>query len=107
MFIKVSKVIQPNGNADYKTLEIVKIEQPIYNFEANECYLQYNDTFTTHEELIEITEEQYYTAQEEQQKDAVSLEDKVNQLEEENKALRVSQEEQDALIMELMIGGTL
>lgn len=33
------------------------------------------------------------------------VEQRIAQLEEENKALLVSQEEQDALIMELMIGG--
>lgn len=104
MFIKVINLIQENGNADYKTLQIGKIIQPFYNFDKNECYLQYDEAFTPHEDLIEITEEQYFAKQEEQQKKVAPLEDKVKQLEEENEALRESQLSQDELIMSLILG---
>ena len=45
--------------------------------------------------------------QEQEQREQQTLAEQVKQLEEENEALRASQAEQDALIMELMIGGTL
>ncbi|WP_010305427.1 hypothetical protein [Kurthia senegalensis] len=104
MYIKIINLLARDGVANYKTLDINKIEQPFYDFKANECYLQYNESFASHEDLIEITEQEYLEAKEEQQKDVVSLEDKVKQLQQENEALRESQLSQDELIMSLILG---
>lgn len=58
MYIKIRNLIQENGNADYKGLDINKIKNPFYDFENNLAYVEYNEEYSTNNDLLEITEEQ-------------------------------------------------
>lgn len=62
MFIKVSNILSENGNADYKGLNIDNIHNPVYDFPNNIAYVEYNELYTSHNDLVEITQTDYNNA---------------------------------------------
>lgn len=60
MFIKITNLITDN-NADYKSLNVDKIisGSQVYDFTNHIAYVEYNETFTPHNDLIEITQTEY------------------------------------------------
>ncbi len=66
MYIKISNLIQSDGNADYKTLNLDFIVpgSQIYPTNENVAYVEYNKTFEVHDELSEVTKEEFYAVRE-------------------------------------------
>ena len=62
MYIKISNLIQLTGAADYKSLDINKINNPVYDLENNIAYVEYTETYTPHSDLIDVTQIDYNNA---------------------------------------------
>lgn len=61
MYIKINNILNKYGVAEYKGIDLNKVipMSQRYNFESNECVLEYSGIKIKHEELKEITEEEY------------------------------------------------
>lgn len=65
MFIKINNFIQENGMADYKTLDTNSIimGSQIYPFNENVAYVEYNEPFVPHDDLMEVRKEEIDSVQ--------------------------------------------
>lgn len=84
MLLKISKIVQVDGNMDYKTLDISNIVSgtQLYDFTNNVAYVEYNETLTPHSDLVEITQVEYDNAKAAlTTKQEISLKDRVTELE--------------------------
>jgi hypothetical protein len=63
--LKINNLIQPNGLADYKGLDIDKfVEPPLYPHDENVCYAIYDGTLVNHEDVIVIDLDTYNAVKE-------------------------------------------
>jgi hypothetical protein len=60
--VKVSNLVQPNGTADYKGLDLDKIVpgSQLYPDNENTVYFFYTGDVVEHADVMVITEEEYY-----------------------------------------------
>lgn len=63
MFIKITNLITDN-NVDYKSLNIDKIitGSQVYDFTNSIAYVEYNESYSPHSDLVEITQSDYDNA---------------------------------------------
>lgn len=87
IYIKVDNLIQLNGNADYKGLDIdgILAGTQIYLLEngKNEAYFTYNGDIVGHDDIQQITEEEYLAVKYDYEKSlsvAVNPEEEIQQL---------------------------
>lgn len=66
MFIKINNLIQSTGMADYKTLDTnaIIMGSQIYPLNENVAYVEYNEPFAPHDDLMEVTKEEIDSARE-------------------------------------------
>lgn len=64
MYFKILNLLKENGNADYKTLDILKIVigSQVYDNSNNIAYIEYNESYSPHSDLVEITQSDYDNA---------------------------------------------
>lgn len=62
MFFKITNLTQSNGNIDYKGLNINNVLNPVYDFKNNIAYVEYNETYSSNDDLIEVTQTDYDNA---------------------------------------------
>lgn len=107
-YIKVNN-LTITGQPDYKGINVDDIRGAVYPQDLSVAYIIVYGNVPEHEDLIEITEQDYTSAKLEIESSIVipsSTEDllsEIGNLKEENEALKKSQADQDELLMQLML----
>lgn len=82
MYIKISNLMNTDGKADYKGLDLnlIVAGSQIYPND-NTAYLKYNGTAATDNDITELTESDYLAKKNEIEKPATTIESRVSAIE--------------------------
>lgn len=111
MYYKIKNLIQPNGNADYKGLNVNLFipGKQVYDLQSNECAVETTEELFEHEDVQQITIEEYFAFKDRaEDKEQSNLYDEVQILKAENAELREYIDEHEAALIEvvnMIIGG--
>ena len=82
MYLKIINLMNVHGQCDYKSLDILKIVSgsAFYSADNTTCVLEYNDEFSPHDEVIEISNEEYESYRP-KIKNTISLDERISEVE--------------------------
>lgn len=100
MFIKIKNLMNPDGNVDYKGLDIQKIVagSQLYPLGENYCMVEYAGSPVTHRDIIEVSESDH---------NALKTLMKSNQPKSEMDELKEKQKLMQKAIDDLIFGGMI
>jgi len=104
MYIKINNLIQKNGVADYKGLDLNLIipGTQIYPATENTAYFYYNGEKNENADVLGITESEYMAKKSEDESNlSISAEEEIKLLKQENLSIKQSMAE----LAELILGG--